>query len=585
LFVSDSGSGGFMWRVSGGILCFALLTSVGHAQERRNVEPILQGEIHRAGDSAETWRVIVNLRSDLYPDADSRIQAIVHPGTRAAVRQDNQTVESRVIDAIDCEESVRHAYDFVPGFSADLTAAQIRSLSRRDDVEWVEPVFDFELLDTQAHALTGVDVAHELGFSGEGVVVAVIDDAIQSSHEAFGGEQGLPNSKIIAAYDAAPQNDPTACTDPDSTSLLLAHGTSVAGIVAGNGGGILGAAPDASLVFVKVADCEGEENTIDNLIEALDWIVELAETVPVDVINISLGWGSFPGDCDGAMPAFDNLVQTLDEMGTIVVAASGNGGSCDTIVFPACHSRVISAGAVYDSYVGVKTGCLMPFDLSEFGFGVDPNSCAGANTDLCPSGLLCSEKSSEGMGTCFTDTSPSFDLYAPGPCAKTSKPGGTAWCFSGTSAAAPYISGSAAVILDAYGGPLNSDEMRFLLKTWGTPTTDNKTGNEYPLVDVATTLEVLEYYKKGDLNADGTINVADTQCAILTSLAAISGDQPPTCLAVPDRADMDCSGDVTVVDVVQVIDKVQKCPSGVCTSGLGSGLDANADGIPDNCLY
>ncbi len=82
----------------------------------------------------------------------------------------------------------------------------------------------------------------------------------------------------------------------------------------------------------------------------------------------------------------------------------------------------------------------------------------------------------------------------------------------------------------------------------------------------------------GDVTGDGTTSVLDVQCEILTALAVLGGTaQTPNCLAVPlGEADVDCSGEVTVVDVMHVINAVLLFP-------LDIAVDANGNGCFDAC--
>src|SRR6185503_6055758 len=80
------------------------------------------------------------------------------------------------------------------------------------------------------------------GTRGKGVVVAVIDSGIDYNHIALGEGFG-EGHKVIGGWDFV-DND----ADPMD---LYGHGTYVAGIIAGNGGGLLGIAPEASLLAFR----------------------------------------------------------------------------------------------------------------------------------------------------------------------------------------------------------------------------------------------------------------------------------------------------------------------------------------------
>jgi hypothetical protein len=87
----------------------------------------------------------------------------------------------------------------------------------------------------------------------------------------------------------------------------------------------------------------------------------------------------------------------------------------------------------------------------------------------------------------------------------------------------------------------------------------------------------------GDLNADGKFGVADVQCAILTSLATLSGNEQPQCLADYSLADLNCDGTVNVSDVQLVILKALGCEGIGCTSPFSPVVDSNQNAIHDTC--
>lgn len=82
----------------------------------------------------------------------------------------------------------------------------------------------------------------------------------------------------------------------------------------------------------------------------------------------------------------------------------------------------------------------------------------------------------------------------------------------------------------------------------------------------------------GDLNGSGDVTIVDIQCAILVSLWSLTevGDVP-ACVVVPiTDADVDCSGDINIVDVTVVIPAVLGSP-------LATTLDQDANGCVDVC--
>ena len=104
------------------------------------------------------------------------------------------------------------------------------------------------------------------------------------------------------------------------------HGSHVAGIILGNGydshGRQAGMAPDASLVSLKVLDADGK-GTISRIIAALDWVAANAGTYNIRVVNLSVGAAVTQSYWIDPLAL---AARQLTEKGIVVVAAAGNLG-------------------------------------------------------------------------------------------------------------------------------------------------------------------------------------------------------------------------------------------------------------------
>jgi minor extracellular serine protease Vpr len=169
--------------------------------------------------------------------------------------------------------------------------------------------------------MTGVDIAqNELGLTGRGVRVAIVDTGIDYNHPDLGGCFG-PGCRVEKGYDlvgdAFNANDavPIIAPDPDPDDCA-GHGTHVAGIVGANGG-IRGVAPEVKFHAYRVFGCEGS-TTSDIMLEAM----EMALRDHADVLNMSIGaalqWPQYP-----TAQASNRLVKR----GVVVVASIGNDAS------------------------------------------------------------------------------------------------------------------------------------------------------------------------------------------------------------------------------------------------------------------
>jgi subtilisin family serine protease len=113
-----------------------------------------------------------------------------------------------------------------------------------------------------------------------------------------------------------------------------AHGTAVAGIVAAHGR-LMGSAPAASILAVRAfgAAASGADGTTFNILKGLDW----AAGQGARIINLS-----FTGPSD---PLLGRALAALDRKGTILIAAVGNAGPKSPPLYPAADPNVIAVSA------------------------------------------------------------------------------------------------------------------------------------------------------------------------------------------------------------------------------------------------
>ncbi|RKN38165.1 type VII secretion-associated serine protease mycosin [Streptomyces hoynatensis] len=233
---------------------------------------------------------------------------------------------------------------------------------------------------------------------GEGVTVAVLDTGVDADHRDLAGAV-LPGHDFIGL--GAEPGDPT----------WAAHGTAMAGIIAGRGhgpghdSGIIGVAPEATILPVRVLleDDDPERDTAREtrsgaLAEGIRWAADQG----ADVINLSLG-----DDSESAHPDAeeDAAVRYALGKGAVVVASAGNGGERgNPVSYPAGYPGVIAVAAVD------RTGVPTEFSTRR-----------------------------------WYDT-----ISAPGKDVIVADPDGRYYAGWGTSAAAAFVSGSAALLLAAH---------------------------------------------------------------------------------------------------------------------------------------
>ncbi|MGQ9582468.1 MAG: S8 family peptidase [Thermoplasmatota archaeon] len=241
------------------------------------------------------------------------------------------------------------------------------------------------------------------GYSGRGVLVALVDSGVDLSHPAMAGVElrgwlDLVNGVPVPYDDAG-------------------HGTMMASIITGPGGG----APNASLFVVKAIRSDGTSSdrlVAEAVLRALDPDGDGERTDAADVISLSLGGGRLPI----LGTETERAVREALAWGSLVVASADNDGESDDgdVASPASVALVIAVGAV-----------------DRFG-RVAPFSSAGSNSgSLLPPILPRS------------DPNKKPELVAPGVDIWCAVPGGGYSLASGTSHAAAFVSAALALVLEA----------------------------------------------------------------------------------------------------------------------------------------
>ncbi len=161
-----------------------------------------------------------------------------------------------------------------------------------------------------------------LGLTGAGVGIAIIDSGIATFHDDLTSQSATlypyGNQRVSAFVDFV--NGQVAPYDDQG------HGTHVAGIIAGNGfdsnGQQMGVAPGASLVSLKVLDSTGH-GTVGNIIAALDWVLAHHAQYNIRIVNVSVGAAVTESYWTDPLTL---AAKRLVDAGIIVVSAAGNNG-------------------------------------------------------------------------------------------------------------------------------------------------------------------------------------------------------------------------------------------------------------------
>ena len=223
----------------------------------------------------------------------------------------------------------------------------------------------------------------------------------------------------------------------------LCHGTSVAGIALGMDEEEThhGVARGAGLISIQVfSDADGEPAAwTSDILAGLEHVYDLSLFHDIAAVSMSLGGQTYSSQasCDQANSSRKAIIDQLWSAGIPTIVSSGNDGEEAAISSPACISSAISVGATSIS-------------------------------DRIPS---------------YSNSGEFLSLLAPGHRIRTRTASGGYSTASGTSMAAPHVSGAIAIIQEA--APESSlEEILFALQFTGTPVTDSRNDLTFPRIDV-----------------------------------------------------------------------------------------------------
>lgn len=200
----------------------------------------------------------------------------------------------------------------------------------------------------------GADCMHNLGFRGQNVMIAVIDDGFNQADINPVFDSLRNEGRLLGTRDIVAGN--TAVFEDDS------HGAMVLSLMAGNSpGNLIGTAPKAKYWLLRSEDALSEK-----LIEEDNWVVaaELADSLGADITTTSLGYTTFDNpadnhtyaDLNGKTSAASIAATMASRKGIFVLNAAGNEGSGAWLYIgvPADADSILTIGSVNGS--GVHSG-------------------------------------------------------------------------------------------------------------------------------------------------------------------------------------------------------------------------------------
>ncbi|HET9497246.1 MAG TPA: S8 family serine peptidase [Candidatus Limnocylindria bacterium] len=332
----------------------------------------------------------------------------------------------------------------VNGFQFHGSATAAQALARLPQVASVTPDRPMHLIESLPNGIeriwafdndTPANSAFHQGFRGNGARIAVLDTGVDVDHP-----------DLVGAIDhSLGKNCVNPALPPEDG---YGHGTHVSGTALAplNGVGVVGVAPEARLVPVKIFDDAGNSSEALVLCGFNHVLALNADGNPsndVDVMSMSFGEDRSWGDC--VTDPLHTAVCNAYAAGIIMVAGAGNSAVNAGTFVPAAFPEVVSVSALadFDAARGGLAGCGLVPDLGWF-------DC-------------------DDTFAFFSNYGASVDVIAPGVSVfSTTKNGGYA-TQSGTSMATPHVSGVVALMAAANPGLTPASAVAFLRESGECP--------------------------------------------------------------------------------------------------------------------
>ena len=270
--------------------------------------------------------------ADLEDLDESAYDGFIYKIKDDVTKQEIKEMET-AIDKLDEDPDSGAAEELIDNelYTAD-SLETIEAVAEPDMIEYIEPDYVISLMGTNDYyyesdgwflEMIKAPYVWERGAFGKGIVVAVLDTGVLTSHSDF------ESTHFVDPYNAVDESDDVTDTN--------GHGTGMAGIIAAsynNETGLTGIMPEASIMPIKVFDGKSNMSTTAMVIKGIDY----ASQHGADVINMSLGGPE-------ESPGMNEACERAAAKGAILVSAAGNSGD-STAFYPAAYSSVVSVGSI-----------------------------------------------------------------------------------------------------------------------------------------------------------------------------------------------------------------------------------------------
>ena len=312
---------------------------------QKNGEKIQMENTAKLDDNDEVEIIVVVNDSVADPDSRAQVNALLRT-QKSALAQINRAIDARV-------EPQRQYTTLLNGFSATVTYGQYKAIRKLDCVQsaFISPTFELLPDTANSNRMIGGGIYNTTGFTGEGMLVAILDTGVDMSHEIFRTAPKSPSltreklQSMLEQYDFQVEQIISGISVSDlyySAKLPFqfdygdrdkdgmpgdkgSHGTHVASTAAGNVGvndAVMGVAPQAQIINMNVFKSTGGASYADILAALEDCIL-----LGVDVANLSLGSDCGYIDYDSEDAFTKSLLDVFErtgESGVSLAVAAGN---------------------------------------------------------------------------------------------------------------------------------------------------------------------------------------------------------------------------------------------------------------------
>lgn len=312
---------------------------------QKNGEKIQMENTAKLDDSDEVEIIVVVNDSVADPDSRAQVNALLRT-QKSALAQINRAIDGQV-------EPQRQYTTLLNGFSATVTYGQYKAIRKLDCVQsaFISPTFELLPDTANSNRMIGGGIYNTTGFTGEGMLVAILDTGVDMSHEIFKTAPKSPSltreklQSMLETYDFQVESIVKGISVSDlyySAKIPFqfdygdkdkdgnpgekgSHGTHVASTAAGNVGvndAVMGVAPQAQIINMNVFKSTGGASYADILAALEDCIL-----LGVDVANLSLGSDCGYIDYDSEDAFTKSLLDVFErtgESGVSLAVAAGN---------------------------------------------------------------------------------------------------------------------------------------------------------------------------------------------------------------------------------------------------------------------